>query len=213
MFNDRKFTVFVTVLSVILMAFSYVINDFALRDCIKITIFGGIYSSIVIQKSDNTVIIAGNGKNQVDAVYKYLSNNGLKNIDALILTTSPQYFSSSYDSVLYDISCETVYIADKSGFPKDVRILGCSPNVYGHNNIVIDYNDIEINICSGNVYIIYNDFSFLYAVNSSFEDENYSVVAFKKQPPSVRSGYMLDCGDDIGYTVICDGEKVKVVNI
>ena len=212
-FNDRKFTVFVTVLSVILMAFSYVINDFALRDCLKITIFGGNYSSIVIQKSDNTVIISGNGKNQVDAVYKYLSNNGLKNIDALILTTSPQYFSSSYDSVLYDVSCETVYISDKSGFPKDVRILGCSPNVYGYNNIVIDYNDIKINICNENVCIFYNDFSFLYAVNSSFEDESYSAVAFKKQPSSVRGGYMIDCSDDIGYTVICDGEKVKVVNI
>lgn len=211
-FKNKKFTTIIILLSVCFMIFSDIANDILTDDIISVTVFSGKYSSIIIEKSDDITVIGKNGKKQEDAVYRYLSNRGRKEIDNLIITSNPQYYISSYNDVFYDVSVDSVFIPDKSGVP-DMDIMRCNPKLYD-DNIVIEYDDYVITLDNDNIYIDYKDFLMLYAENSEFENKDYSVVLFEKMPDLISSGYMFDINEtDCGYKIICDGEKVKVVEL
>ena len=199
-------------ISVSFVVFSHTYTDISSEDNISVTVFTGKYNSVVIEKSDNITVIAKDGKKQEDAIYRYLSIKGKKEIDTLVLTSNPQYYISSYNDVFYDVDIENILISDKSGIP-DIEIIGCSPEVY-EDKVVLDYDDYFITIDNNNIYIDYKDFSMLCIENSEFENKDYSVTFFKKYPESVSSGYMLDSTKtDYGYRIVSDGNKIKVVKL
>ncbi len=211
-FKNRRFTIITMLISVSFVVFSHTYTDISSEDNISVTVFTGKYNSVVIEKSDNITVIAKDGKKQEDAIYRYLSIKGKKEIDTLVLTSNPQYYISSYNDVFYDVDIENILISDKSGIP-DIEIIGCSPEVY-EDKVVLDYDDYFITIDNNNIYIDYKDFSMLCIENSEFENKDYSVTFFEKYPESVSSGYMLDSTKtDYGYRIVSDGNKIKVVEL
>ncbi len=211
-YKNKKFTMITILLSLCFMIFSDISNNILTDDIISVTVFSGKYSSVIIEKSDDITVISKNGKKQEDAVYRYLSNIGRKEIDNLIITSNPQYHISSYNDVFYDVTVDSVFISDNLGIP-DMEIMGCQPKLYD-DSIVIEYDDYVITLDNDNIYIDYKDFSMLYANNSKFENKDYSVVLFEELPDLISSGYAFDINQtEYGYKIMCDGEKIKVVEL
>ena len=211
-FKSRKFTVITTIISVSFIVISHICIDILSKDNISVTVFTGKYSSVVIEKSDVITIIGKDGKKQEDAVYRYLSNKGQKEIDTLVITSNSQYYIASYDDVFYDIDVGNVLVSDKSGIP-DMTVMGCNPETY-QDKLVLEYDDYIITIDNDNIYIDYKEFSMLYIEKSEFENKDYSVAFFKKYPEFISSGYLLeDSKTEYGYEIISDGDKVKVVEL
>ena len=211
-FKNKKFTISTMLISVSFIIISGIYVDISTKDNIYVTVFTGKYNSVVIEKSNNITVISKNGKKQEDAVYRYLSNKGEKEIDTLIITSNPQYHISSYNDVLYDINVRSIFISDDSGIP-DMDVMGCYFEVY-NDKLILDYNDYIITIDNDNIYIDYKRFSMLYMENSEFENKDYSVTFFEKHPGFISSGYMLDNSETkYGYKIISDGDKIKVVEL
>ena len=211
-FKSRKFSLMTIMISVSFIIISHLCIDILSKDNISVTVFTGKYSSVVIEKSDIIMVIGKDGKKQEDAVYRYLSNKGKKEIDTLVITSNSQYYIASYDDVFYDIDVGNVLISDKSGIP-DIPVMGCNPETY-QDNLVLEYDDYIITIDNDNIYIDYKDFSMLCIEKSEFENKDYSVVFFEKHPEFISSGYLLeDSETKYGYEIISDGDKVKVVEL
>ena len=203
-FKSRKFALMTIMISVSFIIISHLCIDILSKDNISVTVFTGKYSSVVIEKSDIITVIGKDGKKQEDAVYRYLSNKGKKEIDTLVITSNSQYYIASYDDVFYDIDVGNVFISDKSGIP-DMTVMGCNPETY-QDKLVLEYDDY--------IYIDYKDFSMLCIEKSEFENKDYSVVFFEKHPEFISSGYLLeDSETKYGYEIISDGDKVKVVEL
>ena len=200
------------IISVSFIVVSNIYIDISTKDNISVTVFTGKYSSVVIEKSDIITVIGKDGKKQEDAVYRYLSNKGKKEIDTLVITSNSQYYIASYDDVFYDIDVGNVLISDKSGIP-DMTVMGCNPETY-QDKLVLEYDNYIITIDNDNIYIDYKDFSMLCIEKSEFENKDYSVVFFEKHPEFISSGYLLeDSETKYGYEIISDGDKVKVVEL
>ena len=211
-FKSRKFSLMTIMISVSFIIISHLCIDILSKDNISVTVFTGKYSSVVIEKSDIIMVIGKDGKKQEDAVYRYLSNKGKKEIDTLVITSNSQYYIASYDDVFYDIDVGNVLISDKSGIP-DITVMGCNPETY-QDKLVLEYDDYIITIDNDNIYIDYKDFSMLCIEKSEFENKDYSVVFFEKHPEFISSGYLLeDSETKYGYEIISDGDKVKVVEL
>lgn len=211
-FKSRKFALMTIMISVSFIIISHLCIDILSKDNISVTVFTGKYSSVVIEKSDIIMVIGKDGKKQEDAVYRYLSNKGKKEIDTLVITSNSQYYIASYDDVFYDIDVGNVLISDKSGIP-DMTVMGCNPETY-QDKLVLEYDDYIITIDNDNIYIDYKDFSMLCIEKSEFENKDYSVVFFEKHPEFISSGYLLeDSETKYGYEIISDGDKVKVVEL
>ncbi len=211
-FKSRKFALMTIMISVSFIIISHLCIDILSKDNISVTVFTGKYSSVVIEKSDIITVIGKDGKKQEDAVYRYLSNKGKKEIDTLVITSNSQYYIASYDDVFYDIDVGNVLISDKSGIP-DMTVMGCNPETY-QDKLVLEYDDYIITIDNDNIYIDYKDFSMLCIEKSEFENKDYSVVFFEKHPEFISSGYLLeDSETKYGYEIISDGDKVKVVEL
>ena len=211
-FKSRKFSLMTIMISVSFIIISHLCIDILSKDNISVTVFTGKYSSVVIEKSDIITVIGKDGKKQEDAVYRYLSNKGKKEIDTLVITSNSQYYIASYDDVFYDIDVGNVLISDKSGIP-DITVMGCNPETY-QDKLVLEYDDYIITIDNDNIYIDYKDFSMLCIEKSEFENKDYSVVFFEKHPEFISSGYLLeDSETKYGYEIISDGDKVKVVEL
>lgn len=211
-FKSRKFALMTIMISVSFIIISHLCIDILSKDNISVTVFTGKYSSVVIEKSDIIMVIGKDGKKQEDAVYRYLSNKGKKEIDTLVITSNSQYYIASYDDVFYDIDVGNVFISDKSGIP-DMTVMGCNPETY-QDKLVLEYDDYIITIDNDNIYIDYKDFSMLCIEKSEFENKDYSVVFFEKHPEFISSGYLLeDSETKYGYEIISDGDKVKVVEL
>ncbi|MBQ5315110.1 MAG: ComEC/Rec2 family competence protein [Oscillospiraceae bacterium] len=211
-FKSRKFALMTIMISVSFIIISHLCIDILSKDNISVTVFTGKYSSVVIEKSDIITVIGKDGKKQEDAVYRYLSNKGKKEIDTLVITSNSQYYIASYDDVFYDIDVGNVLISDKSGIP-DMTVMGCNPETY-KDKLVLEYDDYIITVDNDNIYIDYKDFSMLCIEKSEFENKDYSVVFFEKHPEFISSGYLLeDSETKYGYEIISDGDKVKVVEL
>ncbi len=211
-FKSRKFALMTIMISVSFIIISHLCIDILSKDNISVTVFTGKYSSVVIEKSDIITVIGKDGKKQEDAVYRYLSNEGKKEIDTLVITSNSQYYIASYDDVFYDIDVGNLLISDKSGIP-DMTVMGCNPEIY-EDRLVLEYDDYIITIDNDNIYIDYKDFSMLCIEKSEFENKDYSVVFFEKHPEFISSGYLLeDSETKYGYEIISDGDKVKVVEL
>lgn len=211
-FKNRKFTMLTAIISVSFIVVSNIYIDISTKDNISVTVFTGKYNSVVIEKSDNITVISKDGKKQEDAVYRYLSDKGEKEINTLIITSNPQYYISSYNDALYDVNIENILISDKSGIP-DIEVMGCFPELY-NNNLILDYDNYTIIMDNDNIYIDYKDFSMVYAENSDIENKDYSVALFEKYPECVSTGYLLDGNEtEYGYRIVSDGNKIKVVKL
>lgn len=174
-------------------------------------------TAIIVRQGSNTAVLCvENTSKSLDYIKKYLTQNGISNINILLIDDNVPSGLAAYQDKLKLIKVNNVLVPLNTYILPNTTFLNNSPQIIDSDDCLIDMNNFKIKCNDGNYFILTDNLSVLVGDGAQYNNQDVYIQYEGKEQTfnSYLWNFNLDNQDKFcGYEIIIDNNDFDVKGI